>query len=153
MTLEVGDNGASQSRSQSQSPEDSGDQETTDMAEQPEPNGKTDTVPQTGNGQTKSASNAKDPLRPRRKKARRACYACQRAHLTCGQYSFSTWTSIILFFFLDIRRGSFMRDHQADTLQVTSGLVRGVLNVAYKMPVTMVYERKPSTCMMPQMKL
>ncbi|PSN75647.1 transcription activator of gluconeogenesis [Corynespora cassiicola Philippines] len=30
------------------------------------------------------ASNAKDPLRPRRKKARRACFACQRAHLTCG---------------------------------------------------------------------
>ncbi|EUC48549.1 hypothetical protein COCMIDRAFT_34032 [Bipolaris oryzae ATCC 44560] len=29
-------------------------------------------------------SNAKDPLRPRRKKARRACFACQRAHLTCG---------------------------------------------------------------------
>ncbi|EDU49456.1 hypothetical protein PtrSN002B_006154 [Pyrenophora tritici-repentis] len=28
--------------------------------------------------------NAKDPLRPRRKKARRACFACQRAHLTCG---------------------------------------------------------------------
>src|SRR5690554_6348770 len=27
----------------------------------------------------------KDPLRPRRKKARRACYACQRAHLTCGK--------------------------------------------------------------------
>ncbi|CAD0115101.1 unnamed protein product [Aureobasidium uvarum] len=32
---------------------------------------------------TKKA-NAKDPSRPRRKKARRACYACQRAHLTCG---------------------------------------------------------------------
>lgn len=31
-------------------------------------------------------SNAKDPLRPRRKKARRACFACQRAHLTCGKY-------------------------------------------------------------------
>ncbi|EEP76109.1 conserved hypothetical protein [Uncinocarpus reesii 1704] len=31
-----------------------------------------------------SASNAKDPLRPRRKKAKRACFACQRAHLTCG---------------------------------------------------------------------
>src|SRR5436190_311254 len=31
--------------------------------------------------------NAKDPLRPRRKKARRACYACQRAHLTCGKFS------------------------------------------------------------------
>ncbi|KAI8931647.1 hypothetical protein NX059_011297 [Plenodomus lindquistii] len=29
-------------------------------------------------------SNAKDPLRPRRKKAKRACHACQRAHLTCG---------------------------------------------------------------------
>ncbi|CAI6331962.1 unnamed protein product [Periconia digitata] len=29
-------------------------------------------------------SNAKDPTRPRRKKARRACLACQRAHLTCG---------------------------------------------------------------------
>ncbi|KAH8704754.1 hypothetical protein BGW36DRAFT_285368 [Talaromyces proteolyticus] len=32
----------------------------------------------------KSASNSKDPSRPRRKKARRACFACQRAHLTCG---------------------------------------------------------------------
>lgn len=30
-------------------------------------------------------ANAKDPSRPRRKKARRACYACQRAHLTCGE--------------------------------------------------------------------
>ncbi|KAH7074244.1 transcription activator of gluconeogenesis [Paraphoma chrysanthemicola] len=29
-------------------------------------------------------ANAKDPMRPRRKKARRACFACQRAHLTCG---------------------------------------------------------------------
>jgi hypothetical protein len=29
-------------------------------------------------------SNPKDPSRPRRKKARRACFACQRAHLTCG---------------------------------------------------------------------
>lgn len=35
------------------------------------------------NGQ-KPSSNAKDPSRPRRKKARRACFACQRAHLTCG---------------------------------------------------------------------
>ena len=37
-------------------------------------------------------TNAKDALRPRRKKARRACYACQRAHLTCGtsqQYDLS----------------------------------------------------------------
>lgn len=36
------------------------------------------------NGAAKS--NAKDPTRPRRKKARRACFACQRAHLTCGKY-------------------------------------------------------------------
>ncbi|KAI9718793.1 MAG: hypothetical protein M1812_003967 [Candelaria pacifica] len=36
------------------------------------------------NGQSTAATNAKDPLRPRRKKARRACFACQRAHLTCG---------------------------------------------------------------------
>lgn len=28
----------------------------------------------------------KDPARPRRKKARRACFACQRAHLTCGKF-------------------------------------------------------------------
>ena len=36
-----------------------------------------------------SKSNAKDPSRPRRKKARRACFACQRAHLTCGKWSAS----------------------------------------------------------------
>ncbi len=34
-----------------------------------------------------SKSNSKDPNRPRRKKARRACFACQRAHLTCGAYA------------------------------------------------------------------
>lgn len=33
--------------------------------------------------------NPKDPLRPRRKKARRACFACQRAHLTCGMLNSS----------------------------------------------------------------
>jgi len=31
------------------------------------------------------ALKSKDPNRPKRKKARRACYACQRAHLTCGE--------------------------------------------------------------------
>lgn len=40
----------------------------------------------TSNGQA-AKSNAKDPSRPRRKKARRACFACQRAHLTCGKSS------------------------------------------------------------------
>lgn len=43
---------------------------------------------QPSNGTTQSAkSNAKDPSRPRRKKARRACFACQRAHLTCGKFA------------------------------------------------------------------
>ena len=36
------------------------------------------------NGEAKKKYDAKDPSRPRRKKARRACFACQRAHLTCG---------------------------------------------------------------------
>lgn len=35
---------------------------------------------------TKPKFDPKDPLRPRRKKARRACFACQRAHLTCGMF-------------------------------------------------------------------
>jgi hypothetical protein len=37
---------------------------------------------------TKPKFDPKDPLRPRRKKARRACFACQRAHLTCGMLLF-----------------------------------------------------------------
>lgn len=36
------------------------------------------------NGEIKKKYDPKDPMRPRRKKARRACFACQRAHLTCG---------------------------------------------------------------------
>lgn len=40
------------------------------------------------NGDQKKKYDPKDPLRPRRKKARRACYACQRAHLTCGKSFF-----------------------------------------------------------------
>jgi hypothetical protein len=40
------------------------------------------------NGEAKKKYDPKDPLRPRRKKARRACYACQRAHLTCGMRLF-----------------------------------------------------------------
>lgn len=38
-----------------------------------------------GSGEVKKKYDPKDPLRPRRKKARRACFACQRAHLTCGK--------------------------------------------------------------------
>lgn len=37
-------------------------------------------------GEVKKKYDPKDPLRPRRKKARRACFACQRAHLTCGKH-------------------------------------------------------------------
>ncbi|KEQ74340.1 hypothetical protein M436DRAFT_19744, partial [Aureobasidium namibiae CBS 147.97] len=36
------------------------------------------------NGSATKRASTKDPSRPKRKKARRACYACQRAHLTCG---------------------------------------------------------------------
>lgn len=68
------------SRSPSPDPDESGgEHESGDMAEHPEHgDGRAE------NGQ-KPASNVKDPLRPRRKKARRACFACQRAHLTCGR--------------------------------------------------------------------
>lgn len=40
-----------------------------------------------GTTEVKKKYDPKDPLRPRRKKARRACFACQRAHLTCGKSS------------------------------------------------------------------
>lgn len=72
----------------SPSPEYSGDPDGSDMAAEQttEPHsGAASPDQKTANGQ-KPASNAKDPTRPRRKKARRACFACQRAHLTCGEY-------------------------------------------------------------------
>ncbi|OJD31438.1 transcription factor [Diplodia corticola] len=76
----------------SPSPEYSGDQDGSDMADQKDQRASSDapsTNNSTNNSNTASAAasakpNAKDPLRPRRKKARRACFACQRAHLTCG---------------------------------------------------------------------
>ena len=73
--------------SRSQSFDDGQDQEQdpADMAEYPEYDGKAGAQRQVSTGQHKTASNTKDPLRPRRKKARRACFACQRAHLTCGK--------------------------------------------------------------------
>jgi hypothetical protein len=37
-----------------------------------------------GSAVIKPKLDPKDPLRPRRKKARRACFACQRAYLTCS---------------------------------------------------------------------
>ncbi|KAL8736720.1 MAG: hypothetical protein Q9166_000086 [cf. Caloplaca sp. 2 TL-2023] len=83
MTSDAGEDG--KSSLQSQSPDESGDADTAEMVERGNSNvSKASGQAQSGNGQTKSASNAKDPTRPRRKKARRACFACQRAHLTCG---------------------------------------------------------------------
>ncbi|KAL2819912.1 C6 finger domain protein [Aspergillus cavernicola] len=57
-----------------------GDQDAAERADQP-PNTIANGDDQITNGQK---PNPKDPSRPRRKKARRACFACQRAHLTCG---------------------------------------------------------------------
>ncbi|KAL8779035.1 MAG: hypothetical protein Q9213_007133 [Squamulea squamosa] len=83
MTEDAGEDG--KSSLQSQSPDESGDPDAADMAEHGDSSvSKAGGQPQSGNRQTKSASNPKDPMRPRRKKARRACFACQRAHLTCG---------------------------------------------------------------------
>ena len=82
MTSDTDNDGASRSQSPA---EDSADQDDGHMAEHPELTGRAAGHSKSSNGQSKSASNAKDPLRPRRKKARRACFACQRAHLTCGK--------------------------------------------------------------------
>jgi hypothetical protein len=68
----------------SPSPEPSADYDEDMAAEQNHKDQKRDEEKKDTNGHAKS--NAKDPLRPRRKKARRACFACQRAHLTCGEY-------------------------------------------------------------------
>ncbi|KAF2269605.1 hypothetical protein CC78DRAFT_235961 [Lojkania enalia] len=70
----------------SPSPDYSGDLDGSDMAvDQQDDKQTSDASPtQTASNGQRSSSNSKDPLRPRRKKARRACFACQRAHLTCG---------------------------------------------------------------------
>ncbi|KAJ5894480.1 hypothetical protein N7495_006171 [Penicillium taxi] len=63
-----------------------GDQDSADITEHSEhlDNAKDRINGDGGKENGRKASNAKDPSRPRRKKARRACFACQRAHLTCG---------------------------------------------------------------------
>jgi hypothetical protein len=48
-------------------------------------NGVGEAAPAVPSSNGATSANSKDALRPRRKKARRACYACQRAHLTCGK--------------------------------------------------------------------
>lgn len=127
---------------QSQSPDESGDADTAEMAEHGDSATKPSRQPPSGNGHAKStANNAKDPTRPRRKKARRACYACQRAHLTCGKPSVSPSSTL--------RRG-----HRAGlkanptSSQVMNALVRDVSSVDCKMRATMESARRPSICTM-----
>jgi len=147
----------------SPSPDYSGDQDGNDMAEQKGQRASGDASPaqQTGNGQ-KLASNAKDPLRPRRKKARRACYACQRAHLTCGTLVFQFLhglgfekeslskrpiPSLLDNFPCDIV------DLTVNIYQATNGHATGASSVVSRMLAWTASERKPSIFMTPQMKL
>ena len=78
MTDEVEDNGANLSDQLSENDDESEtflkDDDT--MADQSATEG--------FGGEVNKKWDPKDPARPRRKKARRACFACQRAHLTCG---------------------------------------------------------------------
>ena len=85
------------SRSQSESSDDSDSQDSEDM-----PTPTTDSkgnVParKMNDDKVKKAAN-KDPNRIKRKKARRACENCQRAHLTCSMLlpSFSLLTAALL---------------------------------------------------------
>ena len=59
-----------------------------EIADRATGNGGGNSAGPTGNGNGPKKSSSKDPSRPRRKKARRACFACQRAHLTCGTLEF-----------------------------------------------------------------
>lgn len=83
---------ASDSRDPSESPDIGSEDDSGIMAGDKTDRGSSDEKSNDkGSSDTKPASksNAKDPSRPRRKKARRACFACQRAHLTCGMACFS----------------------------------------------------------------
>lgn len=80
--------GASENEYSDHEPEvEKEDDDNADMAEQ---NPRTDAEENAKAGESiapaKPKLDPKDPLRPRRKKARRACFACQRAHLTCGTF-------------------------------------------------------------------
>ena len=72
------------SRSQSESSDDSDSQDSDDMRT-PTTDSKGTLPARKGNDdKVKKAAN-KDPNRIKRKKARRACENCQRAHLTCSK--------------------------------------------------------------------
>jgi hypothetical protein len=113
-----------------------GDRDSADITEHSEP---LDSGREKSNGDVKAehrkAANAKDPSRPRRKKARRACFACQRAHLTCGKHD---------------RQKLARNNCLANILicQATSDHVNAVLSGVYKMLVMTVSVKRPSICTM-----
>jgi len=83
---DVSDGGSENDYSEHEQEADVVGKEDDDMAEQSfRPDGEEDE--KEGSAATKPKLDPKDPLRPRRKKARRACFACQRAHLTCGMFA------------------------------------------------------------------
>jgi len=90
--LEVSDGGSEHEYSDHEHESHTVKEEGHDMAESKFGSGEVD---ENGKavGATKPKLDAKDPLRPRRKKARRACFACQRAHLTCGMSAQISFTS------------------------------------------------------------
>ena len=78
------------SRSHSESSDDSDSQDSDDMR------GKEATDPRKAtDGKVKKPTN-KDPNRVKRKKARRACENCQRAHLTCSKPPLSSSAIVFL---------------------------------------------------------
>ena len=82
------------SRSPSESSDDSDSQDSDDMrTPTTDPKGN---VParKTNEDKVKKAAN-KDPNRVKRKKARRACENCQRAHLTCSKSTFILTATVL----------------------------------------------------------
>ena len=127
--------------SSSSSAEHSGDQDIGEMAEHLEARADSDDSPKpsTDNGQ-KPPSSAKDPSRPRRKKARRACFACQRAHLTCGKLTnYYDLCSLLIY----PPSSSMTIPRPTDRfLQATSARVRDASSAVFRTPVKMAFARR-----------
>ena len=124
--------------SHSQSGDSEGEQDNGEMVERSGLDSKSGSQEKSSNGQTKASSNAKDPSRPRRKKARRACYACQRAHLTCGK---STLEAVFLLLIIAVTGCS-------SRSQAMKGPARDASKGACKTPAKTECERKQSIFMM-----
>lgn len=122
-----------------------GDQEPGDMAErtpvtEPTTENNANANGVAPNDQKPAATNAKDPTRPRRKKARRACFACQRAHLTCGTLSPVVHPHPTSRVPCTIR-GVLIRDSQA-----TRDRASDVSSAAYRTHVRTASGKRPSIC-------